>query len=143
MKAALAAGLALVIVACGTAIVPREPRVVDLGGGLALEIVDETGELMDARAVTGEAIGGVEMPLEGPISAQAGSTLNETRIVWISTVCETGARLTISNPNKVTITPGPRGDCGDMGRVRVVDLVFRGPVNASALQVELMGDGKG
>jgi hypothetical protein len=30
-----------------------------------------------------------------------------------------------------------------MGRVRAVDLVFRGPVNAAALQVELMGDGKG
>jgi len=136
-------GLALVIVACGATIVPREPRVVNLGGGLALEIVDETGELMDASAVTGEAIGGVEMPLDGPIAAQAGLTLNEARIVWISSVCETSARLTISNPNKVTITPGPRGACGDVGRVRVVDLAFRGPVNARALQVELMGDGKG
>jgi hypothetical protein len=135
--------LAFVLAACGTTIVPREPRVVALGGGLALEIVDETGELRDARAVTGEANRGLEMPLEGPIGAQAGSTLNEARIVWISTICETSAQLTISNPNKVTITPGPRGNCGDMGRVRAVDLVFRGPVNAAALQVELMGDGKG
>jgi hypothetical protein len=136
-------GLALVIVACGTTIVPGEPRVVDLGGGLALEIVDETGQLLDARAVTGESIRGFEVPREGAIAAQAGSTVNEARIVWISTICETSARLTISNPNKVTITPGPRGDCGDMGMVQVVDLVFRGPVNALALQVELMGDGKG
>lgn len=143
MKTALAVGLAFVLAACGTTIVPREPRVVALGGGLALEVVDETGGLIDARAVTGEANRGLEMPLEGAIAAQAGSTLNEARIVWISTICETSARLTISNPNKVTITAGPRGDCGDMGRVRAVDLVFRGPVNAAALQVELMGDGKG
>jgi hypothetical protein len=136
-------GLALVISACGTATVPRQPQMLTVPGmvgtDMQLEIVDETGELVDARAVTGEALRAVAMPLEGLIAAWPGSTSNEARIVWLSFSCDTSGRLTISNPNKVTITPGPRTGCDAIGNHRAVDLVFRVPVNPAALQVELVG----
>ncbi len=141
MKTALAVGLAFALTACSTTVIPRQPRVLTVpgvvGNDIQLEIVDETGELVDARAISGEELGGTPMPLEGQIVAWAGPTPNEVRLVWISFACETAGRLTISNPNKVTITPGPMADCHAIGNHRAVDLVFRGPVNAPALQVDL------
>jgi hypothetical protein len=144
MAVGLALVIGLVIAACGTTIVPRAPQVLTVPGmvgtDMQLEIVDETGELVDARALSGEALRAVAMPLEGLIAAQAGSTPNEARIVWLSFACETSGRLTISNPNKVTITPSPRATgCDAIGNHRAVDLVFRVPVNPAALQVELQG----
>ena len=140
-------GLALVIVACGTTVVPRQPQSITVpgmvGSDMQLEVVDETGELVDARAVTGEALRAVAMPLEGLIAAQAGATPNEARIVWLSSSCETTGRLTISNPNKVTITPGPRPACDAIGNHRAVELVFRVPVNAAAFDLEIVGMEKG
>ena len=136
-------GLALLLAACGTTVAPRQPQVLTvpgmIGTDMQMEIVDETGELVDARAVSGEALGAVKMPLEGMIAAWAGSTSNEARIVWLSFSCTTSGRLTISNPNKVTITPAPTTGCDAIGNHRAVDLVFRVPVNPAALQVELVG----
>jgi len=143
------AGAVLVVVfglamaACGTTVVPQEPRVITVpgivGSDMALEIVDETGELVDAVAVTGEALGAVAMPLEGPIAVWAGAERNEVRLVWISFSCETTGRLTISNPNRITVQAGDFAVCDAIGNHRAVDLEFRGPVNAPALQVELLG----
>jgi hypothetical protein len=147
VRRAAVAGLALVVAlglaACGTAIVPREPLVLTVPGmvgtDMQLEIVDETGELVDAQALSREELGAFVVRLEGPIVAWAGSTSNEARIMWISFSCETTGRLTISNPNKVTITPGPTALCPAIGNQRAVNLVFRVPVNPSALQVEVQG----
>lgn len=141
------AGLALVIAACGTPVVPRQPQVITVPGmvgtDMQLEVVDETGELIDARAVTGEALRSVAMPLEGLIAAQAGLAPNEARIVWLSSSCETSGRLTISNPNRVTLTPGPRAACDAIGNHRAVELIFRVPVNAPAFDVQMVGMEKG
>ena len=141
MKTALALGLALVLAACGTTVVPRQPRVLTVPGvvgtDMQLEIVDETGELVDARAISGEELSTTPMPLEGQIVAWPGPTRNEVRVVWISSACETAGRLTIASPNKVTIKPGRMVACLAIGNHRAVDLVFRGPVNAPALQVDL------
>jgi hypothetical protein len=143
----LVAGLALVIAACGTTVVSGGPHVLTVPGMVGTDsqmvIVDETGELVNARALSGDAIVIAAKRLEGPISALAGDATNEARIVWISSSCETSSRLTITNPNKVTITPGPLVDCDAVGNFRAVDLVFRVPVNPAALYVELIGMEKG
>lgn len=139
--------VAVLITACGTPVVPRQPQLITVPGmvgtDMQLEVVDETGELVDARAVTGEALRAVAMPLEGLIGAQAGLAPNEARIVWLSSACETSGRLTISNPNRVTLTPGPRAACDAIGNHRAVELVFRVPVNAPAFDVEIAGMEKG
>ena len=141
MRTALALGLALVLTACGTTVIPRQPRVLTVPGvvgtDMQVEIVDETGQLVDALAISGEELTTTPMPLDGQIVAWPGPTPNEVRVVWISSACETAGRLTISNPNKVTITPGPMVGCLAIGNHRAVDLVFRGPVNAPGLQVDL------
>jgi hypothetical protein len=144
--AVLVVGLA--IAACGTTVVPRAPRVLTVpgvvGSEMALQIVDETGELLDAAAVTGEALGAVAMPLEGPIAAMAGAQPNEVRVVWISLACQISGQMRISSPGTISITNDPVDACDAIGNHRAVDLSFRVPVNVRALQVELLPiDGKG
>jgi len=140
-------GLALVIAACGSTVEPRAPGVLTVPGMIGTDsqmvIVDETGELVDVRALSDEALGRAAALLQGPIAAQAGAAPTEARIVWVSSACETSSRLTISNPNKVTITPGPMVDCDAVANYRAVDLVFRVPVNPAALFVEITGMEKG
>lgn len=139
--------LGLAVAACGTTVVPREPRVITVpgmfGSEMTLQIVDETGELVDAAAVTGEALGAVAMPLEGSIAAVAGAQPNQVRVVWISLACQISGQMRISSPGKISITNDPVNACDAIGN-RAVDLDFRVPVNVRALQLELLPiDGKG
>jgi hypothetical protein len=134
--------LGLVGAACGASVVPREPRVITVsevtGSEMALEIVDETGDLVDAAAVGRAALGTVARPLEDAIAAEAGAAPNQIRIVWISWACETSGRMTISDAGRITIAPGPADGCDAIPNYRAVDLAFRGPVNVPALELELL-----
>jgi hypothetical protein len=147
VAAVLAVATVLALAACGTMIVPQESRILTVPGivgtDMQLEIVDNTGDLVDIRALAGAELAAVDPPrlnVDRPnlIDARAGSTPNEALIVWVSFACETTGQLMISLPNKITITPGPMSGCDAAGIQRALVLTFRGPVNAPELQLELL-----
>jgi hypothetical protein len=132
-----------VLAGCGAVVEPeaRELFVPGLrGGNLNLSVTDTTGDLVEVRAVPGAELGAEGNDLNGqtPVLAKRAAGPNEVRILWISSACEMAARMTISRPNKITISPGlMEEDCGDIFNYRAVVLVFRGPVQPAALELEL------
>lgn len=139
---AVALVLGLASSACGAASTPRPQLLLELqrldGFGVDLEVVDETDELIGARAVPRGEMAFVEHDLgDRRIAVIGGATPTQVRLAWVGTSCDENGRLTIAPQNTITVTPGPIPGCDVIAERRAVILTFRYPVDPASVLLEL------
>ena len=99
-------------------------------------VYDHAGLLTGARSATASEQRLVAPQMgERSMGAAQGTSDHEVVLVWIGTICDTGASIIVDGSN-VQIIEGPRPACDAMAVGRGVALEFSGPTGASLLVVE-------
>ena len=102
----------------------------------SVAVYDRAVNLTGARSATAGEQRLVEPQMDGrEVGATQGASDHEVVLVWIGTICDTGASI-IVHGSTVQIIDGPRPACDAMAVGRGVTLEFSAPTAASALLLE-------
>jgi hypothetical protein len=105
----------------------------DAGHAEPAAVYDRAGLLTGARSATSGEQRLVEAQIDDrQIGAAQGASDHEVVLVWIGTICDTGASILIDGSN-VQVIEGPRPACDAMAVGRGVTLEFSAPTAASTL----------